>query len=285
MSVYVVTGASGQLGQDLVKELKSREHIVYGFDSKTMDITNSYDVSEIIKSINPDVIIHTAAYTNVDKAEEEQEQCYKVNVEGTKNMVEAAREVGSKFVYISTDYVFDGTKETPYETDDIPHPINTYGLSKRMGEIETLTYEPSFIVRISWVFGQNGNNFVKKMLELAQTRKELRVISDQVGSPTYTVDVSKFISDVAETEKYGIYHATNKGYISWYEFAKAIFATNKVDVLIHPIPSIEYPTKAERPHNSRLSSRSLTDNNFYELPTWEDALNRYNQETIRRRVR
>lgn len=272
----LVTGARGQLGYDVVERLKELniEHI--GVDKEEFDLTDEKETKEFIKSYKPDVVVHCAAYTAVDKAEDEKELCHAVNVLGTRYVAEACKEIDAKMVYISTDYVFDGEKKEPYEVDDKPNPINYYGLTKYLGEREVQNIlEKYFIVRISWVFGKNGINFVKTMLRLGQERKELRVVCDQVGSPTYTYDLAKLLCEMIQTDKYGIYHATNEGYCSWYEFACEIFKTARMDVKVIPIQSDEYPTKAKRPRNSRLSKNKLELMGFNLLPHWRDALERY----------
>lgn len=278
----LITGAKGQLGYDVIKELKNRGYNeILATDRDNMDITDETQVMKIIEDYQPDVIFHCAAYTNVDQAEEDINICTKVNVDGTRNLVSAAKKVGSKLLYISTDYVFDGTKDGIYETKDTPNPKSIYGLTKYKGELEALKHDKAFIVRISWVFGINGDNFVKKMLRLAETKKELSIVNDQVGSPTYTVDLSKLLIDMAQTDKYGIYHATNKGFISWYYFAKAIFETAGINIKLNPVSSDAFPSKAERPMNSRLSKENLIENGFKPLPSWEDALYEYiNEELI-----
>ncbi len=250
----LVTGARGQLGYDVVQRLKELniEHI--GVDKEEFDLTNEKETKEFIRSYRPDVIVHCAAYTAVDKAEDEKEICHAVNVLGTRYVAEACKEIDAKMVYISTDYVFDGEKNEPYEVDDKPNPINYYGLTKYLGEREVQNIlKKYFIVRISWVFGKNGNNFVKTMLRLGQERKEVRVVCDQVGSPTHTYDLAKLLCEMIQTDKYGIYHATNEGYCSWYEFACEIFKAAGMDVKVIPIKSDEYPTKAKRPKNSKPS--------------------------------
>lgn len=283
---YLVTGANGQLGYDIVKELKEQgEPFVYQMSSTYMDVTSSQRVLEIITKYTPNVIFHCAAYTNVDKAEHEQEKCYNINVNGTKNIVEAANKVGSKVIYISTDYVFDGLKEGYYETNDLCNPLNYYGYTKHLGELEALNYDKSFVSRVSWLFGINGNNFVKTMLRLAETNRKLKVVNDQFGSPTYTVDLARFLVDLAYSNKYGIYHATNASVTTWYEFAKAIFDLNNINMKLEAITSKEYKAKANRPFNSRLSNNSLIENNFEPLPDWQDALVRYTIETEKVRVR
>jgi len=275
----LITGAKGQLGYDIIRELEKR-----GFDEiittdcENMDITNADQVNEIITECKPEVIFHCAAWTAVDKAEELVEDAFKVNVEGTKNIVNAAKAVGAKLFYISTDYVFDGIKDGIYEIDDIPNPQNVYGESKYQGELSAGEYDQSFIVRISWVFGVNGNNFIKTMLNLANTRNELNIIADQYGSPTYSVDIANLLVDMAMTTKYGIYQATNEGYCSWADLAKYVFEINGLDVKVNEIPAVDYPTPAKRPMNSRMSKESLTANGFELLPGWEDAVNRYNEE-------
>jgi dTDP-4-dehydrorhamnose reductase len=277
----LVTGARGQLGYDVVERLKELniEHI--GVDKEEFDLTNEKEIKEFIKSYKPDVVVHCAAYTAVDKAEDEKELCHAVNVLGTKYVAEACKEIDAKMVYISTDYVFDGEKEEPYEVDDEPNPINYYGLTKYLGEREVQnTLKKYFVVRISWVFGKNGSNFVKTMLRLGQERKEVRVVCDQVGSPTYTHDLAKLLCEMIQTDKYGIYHATNDGYCSWYEFACEIFKTAGMDVKVTPIKSDEYPTKAKRPRNSKLSKKKLELTGFNLLPHWKDALERYIKREI-----
>lgn len=275
----LVTGVKGQLGYDIVKELEKRGYTdILGLDYDEMDITNKEQVEKVVKTYHPAVIFHCAAYTAVDKAEEDIETCTKVNVDGTKNIAEVAKKIGSKLIYISTDYVFDGTKDGLYEVTDNQNPKSIYGLTKYKGELEALKNDKTYVVRISWVFGINGKNFVKTMLKLSETKSELNIVSDQVGSPTYTVDLSRLLVDMAETDKYGVYHATNEGFVSWYYFAKAIFETNYIDMKLNPVPTSEYPTKAERPLNSRLSKKSLDDNGFKRLPSWEDALDRYSNE-------
>lgn len=268
----LVTGAKGQLGYDVVERLKELniEHI--GVDKDDFDLTNEKETKEYIMNYKPNVVIHCAAYTAVDKAEDEKEICYAVNVLGTKYIIEACKELNAKMVYISTDYVFDGEKEEPYEVTDKPNPVNYYGYTKYLGEEEAKNnLEKYFIVRISWVFGRNGNNFVKTMLRLGQESKEIKVVSDQVGSPTYTYDLARLICDMIQTDKYGIYHATNEGYCSWYEFACEMFKIAGMDAKVIPIKGEEYPTRARRPKNSRLNKTNLK-NNFYVLPKWKESL-------------
>lgn len=275
----IVTGVNGQLGYDVVKELNKRKYTdVIGIDIKDLDITNEIAVKVFINHNKPDVIIHCAAYTAVDNAEDNKETCYDVNVNGTKYLVESAKELDAKFVYISTDYVFSGDKNSEYFVEDIPNPKTVYGETKYLGEVETLKHNKHFIVRISWVFGKNGNNFIKTMLRLGKEKKNLNVVSDQIGSPTYTHDLSKLIIDMIETEKYGIYQATNEGVCSWFEFAQKIFELSKIDTNLNPISTEQYPTKANRPRNSVMSKNNLIVNGFELLPFWQDALKRYLKE-------
>ena len=276
----LVTGVNGQLGYELVKELNNKGYTdILAVDKDEMDITNKDMVNKVIKNYHPDVIFHCAAWTAVDKAEDEKEACYNVNVNGTKYISEAAKERDAKLIYISTDYVFDGTKEGLYEIDDEVNPKSVYGETKYEGEqLVRQNVLKHFIVRISWVFGINGNNFIKTMLKLAETRNELTVVADQFGSPTYTVDLAKLLVEMSETEKYGTYHANNEGYCNWAEFAEYIFKVNNKEVNVKHITSEEYPQKAYRPRNSKLSTQSLDDNGFNRLPSWEDAVERYSKE-------
>lgn len=272
----LVTGYAGQLGYDVVRECELYNLDVKGITRNELDITDKEAVFSLVDSFKPDVIIHCAAYTAVDKAEDDQENCRNVNVEGTRYLAEAAKKHDAKFVYISTDYVFEGKGDQPFNEDDQPNPIGYYGLTKYEGEkIVQSLIDNYFIVRISWVFGINGNNFIKTMLRLSETRNELNVVGDQIGSPTYTFDLAKLIVEMIKTDKYGIYHATNEGFTSWAEFAKEIFKLAGKDVLVHSISTEEYPTRAVRPKNSRLSKQKLVENGFKPLPTWEDALARY----------
>lgn len=276
---YLITGVKGQLGYDIVRELEKRnEHEYLALDAAEMDITDQDRVREVITEYQPDAIFHCAAYTAVDKAEDNVEVCEKVNVEGTRNIAEAAREVDSKLIYLSTDYVFDGTKEGKYTPEDPTNPKSVYGNTKYLGELEALKVLKHYIVRISWVFGINGHNFIKTMLKLAETRDEVSVVSDQIGSPTYTVDLARLLVDMAHSDRYGIYHATNEGECSWADFAEYIFKANGKDTKVNHITSEEYPQKAYRPRNSRLSKDKLVENGFDRLPTWQDAVDRYSEE-------
>ncbi|YCI75543.1 dTDP-4-dehydrorhamnose reductase [Bacillus sp. R1-10] len=272
----LVTGVSGQLGFDVVREGNKYGFEMYGTGSKELDITNKENVCEYINKVKPDVIVHCAAYTAVDKAEDYKEDCYDVNTNGTKYLAEAAKQIDAKFIYISTDYVFDGLGDAPFTEEDIPNPIGQYGITKFEGEMVVKSIlEKHFIVRVSWVFGLNGNNFIKTMLRLSETRDELNVVGDQFGSPTYTVDLSHLLLQMAQTEKYGIYHASNEGFCSWAEFSQEIFNQANKTVKVHSITTEEYPTRAIRPKNSRMSKQKLVDAGFNQLPTWENALSRY----------
>lgn len=275
----LVTGVSGQLGYDVARVLAQRGIEYRGTSSKELDITDRAAVEHLMQSYRPNAVIHCAAYTKVDLAEDEPERCWAVNADGTRNLAAACREIGAKMLYISTDYVFPGTGEQFRRTDDPVSPVNTYGRSKLAGELAVQSLlETYFIVRISWVFGKNGNNFVKTMLRLAETRTELTVVCDQIGSPTYTADLAPLLCDMVQTERYGIYHATNGGTCAWSEFAKAIFELADKQVTVYPIPTSAYPTRAVRPLNSRMSKECLHSNGFQELPEWKNALARYLKE-------
>ena len=272
----LVTGVKGQLGYDVVKDLEKRGHQPIGVDRDEMDLMDNEAIRTFIMNLKPEAIIHCAAYTAVDKAEEEVETCYQINAESVKVISECAKELDVKLIYISTDYVFDGTKEGEYVETDLPNPINVYGASKLKGEqyVQTLL-EKYYIVRISWVFGLNGNNFIKTMRRLGSERDELNIINDQVGSPTYTADLAPLLVDMMETDKYGIYHATNEETCSWYEFANEIFKQSGIEVKTNPITTDQYPTAAKRPMNSRMSKAKLKANGFNLLPTWQEALAHY----------
>lgn len=273
----LVTGYNGQLGYDVVKELEKRNIECLGIDKNELDLTKKDDVYNYVKNYNPDVVIHCAAYTQVDKAEENKELCYDVNVNATKYLVDVCNEIGAKICYISTDYVFNGDVEGYHKVDEKTDPINYYGLTKYLGEEEVRKNKKHFIVRISWVFGINGNNFIKTMLKLSETKDELSVVCDQVGSPTYTYDLAKLLVDMINTDKYGTYHATNEDICSWYEFAKYIFEINDIDIKVNEVLTKDYKTLAKRPYNSKLDKSSL-DNDFYRLPDWKDACKRYCRE-------
>ena len=302
----LVTGVAGQLGHDVMNELAKRGYEGIGSDIKDtysgipdgtavvtmpyvpMDITDKASVEKVLNEVNPDVVVHCAAWTAVDLAEDEdkKETVRKVNADGTRNIALVCKDLGCKMVYISTDYVFDGQGTQPWEPDCKDYkPLNVYGETKLAGELAVSeNLEKYFIVRIAWVFGKNGKNFIKTMLNLGKTHDQLRVVSDQIGTPTYTLDLAVLLVDMIETEKYGYYHATNEGgYISWYDFTKEIFrqaieAGHKEyeKVTVTPVTTEEYGvSKAKRPFNSRLDKSKLTANGFNLLPTWQDAVKRY----------
>ena len=274
--IILVTGSKGQLGHDVVVALKERNIEYIAADRDEFDITNELEVQEFIIKHKPDAVIHCAAYTAVDLAEDEVELCYKVNEDGTKYIASACKKIDAKMIYISTDYVFGGNDEGFYKPQDKTNPISAYGRSKLAGEeVATSILEKLFIVRISWVFGKNGNNFVKTMLRLAEDRSELNVVADQIGSPTYTVDLAGLLCDMVLTEKYGVYHATNEGTCSWAEFAEEIFRQSRLGAKVNPIPARDYPTKAVRPYNSVMDKTCLGENGFRRLSNWKDALKRY----------
>lgn len=298
----LVTGVAGQLGHDVMNELHKRGYEGVGsdiapkysgaddgtavtkMDYVQMDITNSEEVTETIKKVNPDVVVHCAAWTAVDLAEESEnkDKVMAINVGGTENIARVCKELDCKMVYISTDYVFDGYGTRPWEEDCKDYaPLNVYGESKLMGEkVVSLNLEKYFIVRIAWVFGVNGNNFIKTMLKVGKKFDTLKVVNDQIGTPTYTYDLSRLLVDMIETDKYGYYHATNEGgYISWYDFACEIFKQAGYKTKVNPVTTEEYGvSKARRPFNSRLNKTKLVDNGFTPLPDWKDALNRYLKE-------
>ncbi len=276
----LVTGAKGQLGTDLMDELAKRGIEGIGVDVEEMDITDRDACMRVISEAKADAVIHCAAYTAVDAAEDHVDLCRRINGEGTRNVALACRETGAKLMYISTDYVFDGTGTRPWEPDDERHPLNVYGQTKYEGElaVEELT-EKFFIVRIAWVFGVAGKNFIKTMLRLGEERGAVSVVDDQVGSPTYTYDLARLLVDMIQTDRYGRYHATNEGLCSWYEFAKEIFRQAGMDqVQVTPVTSDQFPAKATRPSNSRMSKEKLQENGFTPLPTWQDALGRFLKE-------
>ncbi|MFF1991507.1 dTDP-4-dehydrorhamnose reductase [Bacillus mycoides] len=275
----LVTGAKGQLGQDVLCLLENQPWEVFGFGREELDITNEEQVREKVLSIKPDIIIHTAAYTQVDQAESDEEAAFKVNAEGTKYLAQAAEAVGAKFCYVSTDYVFDGTKNAPYKADDQTNPQTVYGKSKLVGEQYTQEYcSKNYIVRTSWVFGLYGNNFVKTMLRLAEDRKELGIVHDQVGSPTYTADLARFIIDLVQTDKYGIYHGSNSGICSWYEFAKEIFEQSNIEVVVNPLTTEDFPRPAARPKYSVLDKGMIEQNGFESFQDWKKALKDFLQK-------
>lgn len=271
----LVTGANGQLGHDILLNLAARGIDGIPADITEFDITQAVATKQFILACQPDAVIHCAAYTAVDKAEGDVELCRLINVTGTENIAQACQEINAKMVYISTDYVFPGTGDMPYEVTAQTDPLSTYGKTKLEGElIVRRLLTRYFIVRTSWVFGRNGNNFVKTMLRLGKEREEVDVVCDQIGSPTYTVDLARLLVDVALSEQYGVYHATNEGFCSWAEFAQAIFHKAGLPARVNFITTDQYPARAQRPINSRLSKTSLDDAGFRRLPPWEDALER-----------
>ena len=301
MKVFV-TGVAGQLGHDVVNEVCRRGYAAVGSDIApayagvqdgsavtkceytALDITDAAAVSAAMEKISPDVVVHCAAWTAVDLAEEPEnaEKVRAINAGGTQNIANACKSLGCKMIYISTDYVFDGQGDSPWQPDCKAYqPLNVYGQSKLAGELAVAnTLDTYFIVRIAWVFGRNGNNFIKTMLNIGKKYPELRVVNDQIGTPTYTYDLSRLLVDMLETEKYGYYHATNEGgYISWYDFACEIFRQAGYTTHVNPVTTAEYGlSKAARPFNSRLDKSKLVENGFTPLPTWQDALTRYLKE-------
>ncbi|MCP1108673.1 dTDP-4-dehydrorhamnose reductase [Ohessyouella blattaphilus] len=272
----LITGAKGQLGTDLSTELQKRKHAVIGIDIDTVDITDKNAIQKVICDNNVDAVIHCAAYTAVDAAEENPELCWEINTLATQFIVDACKEVRAKLLFLSTDYVFDGEGTHYWKPDDERHPLNVYGETKcKAEEYIEQNLDNYFIVRTAWVFGLSGKNFIKTMLRLGSERQEINVVDDQVGSPTYTIDLSILLADMIESEKYGRYHATNEGVCSWYEFAKAIFEISKMNVNVLPVSSDTYKAAAKRPSNSRLDKSKLSENGFTRLPCWEDALKRY----------
>lgn len=291
---YLITGYNGQLGYDIVRELVSRgEKDFLATDIDEMDITNRDEVMSVVKEYNPDVIFHCAAWTAVDKAEDPElyEKVRMINVEGTKNLVDASIEVDAKIFYMSTDYVFDGKKEGLYKENDQVNPMSVYGKTKYEGEEEVRCNPKHFITRISWVFGINGNNFIKTMLNLSEKYDELNVVDDQIGSPTYTVDLAKLLVDMAQTDKYGTYHVNNSGYCSWAEFADYIMKSNGKNTKINFVSTEEYykgkdmSKIAYRPRNSRLDKSKLVEAGFEELPSWQDATDRYSKEYVKKYIK
>ena len=272
----LVTGVNGQLGFDVVRELEERNIECKGVDVGDFDITNKDDTICFIKNYSPDAVIHCAAYTAVDRAEDDAENCHKVNCVGSRNIALACRDIDAKMIYISTDYVFGAQGENFIEVDDLKNPENVYGKTKLDGENEVQEIcDKHFIVRTSWVFGINGNNFVKTMRRVGQTNSEVSVVGDQIGSPTYTFDLSKLLCDMVASEKYGVYHATNENICSWAEFCEEIFRLSDISSRVNKITTEQYGAKAKRPKNSRLSKKCLDDAGFMRLPDWQDALKRY----------
>ena len=272
----LVTGTTGQLGFDVMRELAHRGIEAKGTTRQDFPLTDADAMRTCMAAYDPGVVIHCAAYTAVDQAEDEPKTALAVNGEATRYIAELCKEFGAKLIYISTDYVFPGNGEDFYEPDAPKQPQNSYGKSKLAGEEAVQeVLEKYFIVRISWVFGIHGKNFIRTMLRLSENHEELRVVDDQIGSPTYTVDLAKLLVDMAETEKYGIYHATNEGVCSWAELAAEVFRQYGRPTRVIPVSSAEYPTKAVRPKNSRMSKQCLEDAGFQRLPNWKDAVGRY----------
>lgn len=277
----LVTGVKGQLGHDVVKECEKRGITAIGVDIEEMDITDAAACEKVIKEAKVDAVIHCAAYTAVDAAEDNTELCRKINAEGTENIVKVCRELNIKMMYFSTDYVFNGKGDRPWKTDDERSPLNVYGQTKYEGELAVEnSLEKYFILRIAWVFGVNGKNFIKTMLRLGKEKGAVSVVNDQIGSPTYTADLAVLAVDMIQTDKYGTYHATNEGLCSWYEFACQIFNEANMDVKVTPVSSDAFPAKAKRPSNSRMDKSKLTENGFSLLPGWQDALKRYLKEIL-----
>lgn len=275
----IVTGATGQLGYDVCKVLTERKIPHVGLGSKDCDITNRESVLALFDKVQPTAVIHCAAYTKVDLAEDEPERCWAVNVDGTRNIAEACRIHNAKMLYISTDYVFPGDGENHYLPDSPTGPKGNYGRTKLAGELAVQSMLTEyFIVRISWVFGINGSNFVKTMLKLSETRDTLTVVCDQIGSPTYTADLAPLLCDMIASDKYGVYHATNEGECSWADFSRAIFAAAGKTMTVKNVTTAEYGAKAARPANSRMSKDKLVEQGFSRLPTWQNALARYLKE-------
>jgi len=274
----LVTGANGQLGQELVQQLTKHDVELFAYTKSELDICNLNAVINVVQEIQPHVIINAAAYTKVDLAETNKELAFQVNAYGQRNLTVAAEKVGAKICYVSTDYVFDGNATEPYEEYALVNPIGVYGKSKYAGEQLTQSLSTKFfIVRTAWVYGEYGPNFVKTMLRLASERDELGVVSDQIGSPTYTVDLAAFILQLVQTEQYGIYHCTNSGTCSWSEFAQAIFEESGIEIKVNPLTTDQYPTPAKRPAYSVLSHQALTVNGFGPIRHWREGLKAFLQ--------
>lgn len=276
MNNILVTGSTGQLGSDVVKELLKRGYSTLSPNRSEFNLCSEDSIRNYILNSNCEAIVHCAAYTQVDKAEDEKDLCIKINATATKHIVKCAKILDIPMIYISTDYVFDGTKDGEYTENDETNPINIYGESKLAGEkyVQEIL-DKYYIVRTSWVFNINGKNFIETMLRLSKTNNQLSIVNDQIGSPTYTKDLSRLLVDMLETSKYGLYHATNEGYCSWYEFANTIFKLANINIDIKAINSNEYASRAKRPLNSKLSKDKLIEYGFKPLPHWEDALKDY----------
>ncbi|MCI8691494.1 MAG: dTDP-4-dehydrorhamnose reductase [Lachnospiraceae bacterium] len=272
----LVTGVKGQLGHDVVKELEKRGIEAVGVDIEEMDITEAESVDRVIKEVSPDAVIHCAAYTAVDAAEENEALCRRVNADGPRNIARVCKELDIKMIQISTDYVFGGEGTHFWKPEDVCAPQSVYGRTKYEGELAVREIlDKYFIVRIAWVFGINGRNFVRTMVNLGKTHDTVRVVNDQFGSPAYTYDLAGLLADMVLTDRYGIYHATNEGTCSWYEFACAIFEEAGLKVKVVPVTTAEYGAKAKRPANSRMDNGRLEESGFERLPSWQDALKRY----------
>lgn len=275
----LVTGAKGQLGNDLLNEMAKRGMESVGVDVDEMDITDAKAVERVLGASGADAVIHCAAYTAVDAAEDNAELCAKINGAGTENVAVVCRSLNIPMMYISTDYVFNGQGERPWEPGDKREPLNVYGETKYQGELAVERWlEKYFIVRIAWVFGSNGKNFINTMLRIGKEKGKALVVNDQIGSPTYTFDLARLLVDMIQTDRYGTYHATNEGLCSWYEFAVEIFRQAGLNVEVTPVTSAEYGAKAKRPANSRMNRDKLDANGFKRLPPWQDALGRYLKE-------
>ena len=275
----LVTGYTGQLGFDVVRELKARNIECIGTTRKEFSLTDIEKMQAFVKAYKPDAVIHCAAYMNVNEAEDNKDLCMLVNYSSTKELAKICKEIDAKMIYISTDYVFAGSGEDFYEVNDEKEPQNVYGKSKLKGELAIQKIlDKYFIIRTSWLFGINGNNFIKYVLSEQKKGNKLRIVNDQIGSPTYTVDLAKLLCDMALSDKYGVYHATNEGICSWYDFACEIFKQADIKINVKPVPSTAFPTKVIRPHNSRMSKKCLDEAGFNRLPAWKDASLRYLQE-------
>lgn len=275
----LVTGYTGQLGFDVIRELKARNIECIGTIRNEFSLTDTEKMQAFVKAYKPDAVIHCAAYMNVNEAEDNKDLCMLVNYSSTKELAKICKEIDAKMIYISTDYVFAGSGEGFYEINNDKEPQNVYGKSKLKGELAIQKIlDKYFIIRTSWLFGINGNNFIKYVLSEQKKGNKLRIVNDQIGSPTYTVDLAKLLCDMSLSDKYGIYHATNEGICSWYDFACEIFKQADIKINVKPVSSTAFPTKAIRPHNSRMSKKCLDEAGFNRLPTWQDALSRYLQE-------
>lgn len=275
----LVTGYIGQLGFDVIRELKARNIECIGTTRNEFSLTDTEKMQAFVKAYKPDAVIHCAAYMNVNEAEDNKDLCMLVNYSSTKELAKICKEIDAKMIYISTDYVFAGSGEGFYEINNDKEPQNVYGKSKLKGELAIQKIlDKYFIIRTSWLFGINGNNFIKYVLSEQKKGNKLRIVNDQIGSPTYTVDLAKLLCDMALSDKYGVYHATNEGICSWYDFACEIFKQAGIKINVEPVPSTAFPTKAIRPHNSRMSKKCLDEAGFNRLPAWQDALSRYLQE-------